>query len=133
MKKGIYLSIKPEFTKKIETGEKNYEFRKVLSKGKYYSGKNIEAYVLENNKKDCNFLGLAISVKTAKAVKRNMIKRLLRENYKILENNIINGVSIVFLWKKGIDTKNALFNNIKDDMNYIFDKANLKIDKAQQI
>ena len=35
--------------------------------------------------------------------------------------------------KKGIDTKNALFNNIKDDMNYIFDKANLKIDKAQQI
>ena len=51
----------------------------------------------------------------------------------MLENDIINGVSIVFLWKKGIDTKNALFNNIKDDMNYIFDKANLKIDKAQQI
>ena len=107
--------------KKTKMLKKNYEFRKVLSKGKYYSGKNIEAYVLENNKKDCNFLGLAISVKTAKAVKRNMIKRLLRENYKILENNIINGVSIVFLWKKGIDTKNALFNNIKDDMNYIFD------------
>ena len=119
--------------KKTKMLKKNYEFRKVLSKGKYYSGKNIEAYVLENNKKDCNFLGLAISVKTAKAVKRNMIKRLLRENYKILENDIINGVSIVFLWKKGIDTKNALFNNIKDDMNYIFDKANLKIDKAQQI
>ena len=109
--------------KKTKMLKKNYEFRKVLSKGKYYSGKNIEAYVLENNKKDCNFLGLAISVKTAKAVKRNMIKRLLRENYKILENDIINGVSIVFLWKKGIDTKNALFNNIKDDMNYIFDKA----------
>ena len=119
--------------KKTKMLKKNYEFRKVLSKGKYYSGKNIEAYVLENNKKDCNFLGLAISVKTAKAVKRNMIKILLRENYKILENVIINGVSIVFLWKKGIDTKNALFNNIKDDMNYIFDKANLKIDKAQQI
>ena len=107
--------------KKTKMLKKNYEFRKVLSKGKYYSGKNIEAYVL------------AISVKTAKAVKRNMIKRLLRENYKMLENDIINGVSIVFLWKKGIDTKNALFNNIKDDMNYIFDKANLKIDKAQQI
>ena len=28
MRKGIYLSIKPEFTRKIETGEKNYEFRK---------------------------------------------------------------------------------------------------------
>ena len=52
--------------KKTKMLKKNYEFRKVLSKGKYYSGKNIEAYVLENNKKDCNFLGLAISVKTAK-------------------------------------------------------------------
>lgn len=30
--KAIYLSIKPEFTKKIETGEKNYEFRKYLPK-----------------------------------------------------------------------------------------------------
>lgn len=35
MKKGIYISIKPEFTKKIETGEKNYEFRK------YYPKQNI--------------------------------------------------------------------------------------------
>ena len=122
--------------------KKNYEFRKVLSKGKYYSGKNIEAYVLENNKKDCNFLGLAISVKTAKAVKRNMIKRLLRENYKILENDIINGVSIVFLWKKGIleflRTIHIIIVRIFTHYNiragnYIFDKANLKIDKAQQI
>ncbi len=32
MKKAIYLSIKPEFTKKIETGEKNYEFRKYIPK-----------------------------------------------------------------------------------------------------
>ena len=32
MKKAIYLSIKPEFTKKIETGEKNYEFRKYYPK-----------------------------------------------------------------------------------------------------
>lgn len=32
MKKAIYISIKPEFTKRIETGEKNYEFRKYISK-----------------------------------------------------------------------------------------------------
>lgn len=113
--------------KKTKMLKKNYEFKKVLSKGKYYSGKNIEAYVLEN-KKNYNLLGLAISVKTAKAVKRNMIKRLIRENYKILENDIINGVSIVFLWKKGRDIKNARYENIKNDINYIFDKANLKID-----
>lgn len=32
MKKAIYLSIKPKFTQKIETGEKNYEFRKYIPK-----------------------------------------------------------------------------------------------------
>ena len=34
MKKAIYISIKPKFTKKIETGEKNYEFRKYIPKEK---------------------------------------------------------------------------------------------------
>ena len=32
MKKAIYISIKPKFTKKIETGEKNHEFRKYIPK-----------------------------------------------------------------------------------------------------
>lgn len=32
MKKAIYLSIKPKFTKKIETGDKDYEFRKYIPK-----------------------------------------------------------------------------------------------------
>ena len=39
MKKGIFISIKPEFTKRIEAGEKNYEFRKYIPKeefGKLY-------------------------------------------------------------------------------------------------
>ena len=111
--------------KKTKMLKKNYEFRKVLSKGKYFSGRNIEAFIKENNK-NYNFLGLAISVKTAKAVKRNHIKRLIRENYKILEPEIKNGKSIVFLWKKGVDVINATFENVKNDMNFIFDKADIK-------
>lgn len=35
MKKGIFISIKPEFTKKIEKGEKNYEFRKYIPKEEF--------------------------------------------------------------------------------------------------
>ena len=112
--------------KKTKMLKKNYEFKNVLSKGKYYSGKNIEAFIKDNNK-SFNFLGLAISVKTGKAVKRNKIKRLIRENYKILEPQIMNGKSIVFLWKKKVDTEKAIFENIKEDMNNIFKKANIKV------
>ena len=50
--------------------KKNYEFKSVLSKGNYYSGKYIEAFVKKNNN-IYNMLGIAISVKIAKAVKRN--------------------------------------------------------------
>lgn len=112
--------------KKTKMLKKNYEFKNVLSKGKYYSGKNIEAFIKDNNK-SFNFLGLAISVKTGKAVKRNKIKRLIRENYKILEPQIMNGKSIVFLWKKKVDAEKATFENIKEDMNNIFEKANIKV------
>lgn len=35
MKKGIFISIKPEFTKRIEVGEKNYEFRKYIPKEEF--------------------------------------------------------------------------------------------------
>ena len=58
--------------------KKNYEFRKVLSKGKYYAGRNIEVFIQKNNKKN-NYIGLAISTKVAKAVTRNKIKLDLLE------------------------------------------------------
>lgn len=115
--------------KKTKMMKKNYEFRNVLSKGTYYSGRNIEAFIKKNNKENVNFLGIAIGVKIAKAVKRNHIKRLIRENYNLCENSIKSGYHIVFLWKKKIDIKEATFENIKKDMNFIFDKADLKIEE----
>ena len=106
--------------------KKNYEFKNVLSKGKYYTGENIEAIILKNNY-NYNLLGLAISTKIGKAVKRNMINRLIRENYKNVEKRLKDGYSIVFLWKKKSSIENATYNNVKKDMNYIFDKAQIII------
>ena len=117
--------------KKTKMLKKNYEFRNVLSKGKYYSGRYIEAFISKNKTKNTNhnLLGIAISVKIAKATKRNHIKRLIRENYKEYETKIKNGYSIVFLWKKKVDVENANFDNINKDMNKIFNKAELFIEE----
>ena len=41
--------------KKTKMLKKNYEFKHVLSKGKYFSGKNIDAFIKDNNK-DCNLI-----------------------------------------------------------------------------
>ncbi len=111
--------------KKTKMLKKNYEFKNVLSKGKYYSGEHIEAFIIKNKNKNQNLLGIAVGVKIAKATRRNHIKRLIRENYKEQENKIKKGNSIVFLWKRKVDAKKANFKNIKKDMNEIFDKAEL--------
>lgn len=112
--------------KKTKMLKKNYEFKYVLSKGKYYSGKYIEAFIIKQNKQEnINFLGIAVSVKTAKAVKRNRIKRLIRENYNLLENSTKSGYSIVLLWKKKANSKEAKCELIQKDMKKIFDKAGI--------
>lgn len=112
--------------KKTEIMKKNYEFKNALSRGNYYTGKYIEAFIKTNKKQqEINFLGIAISVKIAKAVKRNHIKRLIRESYRLQEETIKTGNQIVFLWKKKVDIKNATFQNINQDMKKIFDKAQI--------
>ena len=109
--------------KKTKMLKKNYEFKNVLTKGKYYSGKRIEAFIKYNNSNiSINFLGIAISSKIAKAVKRNKIKRLIRESYKNLENNI-------FLWKKKVNIEEATYENIMKDIEYILKKANIFIEE----
>ena len=112
--------------KKTKMLKKNYEFSIVFSKGKYYSGRVIEAFIL-NNRQKSNYLGLAISSKAGHAYQRNRIKRLWRENYKILEDNVSSGLSIVFLLKKKANIDEVNFNLVKSDMEYILKKANVFI------
>lgn len=110
--------------RKLDTLKKNYEFRKVLTKGKYYRGNVIDIYVRQN-KKDKNYIGIAVSVKAAKATKRNRIKRLIRENYRLLKPNIEKGYDIVFLWKKNSSIEDADFYKIRKDIIVIFKKATI--------
>lgn len=110
--------------RKIETLKKNYEFKYVLSKGKYIRGKYLTIYIKEN-KKNKNVIGIAVNTKLGKAVKRNNAKRLIRENYRLIKNNLSQGFNIVFLLNKNVEINNIDFFEIKKDMKNIFEKANM--------
>ena len=104
--------------------KKNYEFRLVLKKGVYARGNFIDVFVKKNNK-NINMLGIAVGKKAGNSVKRNRIKRLIRENYKILEDDIQIGNNIVIMWKKKEDFENYNFYDIKNDCINLFKKIRI--------
>ena len=110
--------------RKIKTLKKNYEFKNVLSKGRFFVGKHIIMYVKDNNKKE-NVIGIAVSTKIGKAVKRNRIKRLIRESYRINSSSLIKGKDIVFLVNKKSEFEDIDFSTINDEIINLFDKAKM--------
>ena len=109
--------------------KKNYEFRNVLKKGKSVKGNYIECFYIKTNKSNYNSLGIAISSKLCKAVKRNMIKRKILAAYTQIEERLLKGNIFIFLWRKNIDIDECSFNNIFKDMETIFKKIGILDEK----
>lgn len=110
--------------KNTDTLKKNYEIKKVMKYGKFYGGRYLDFWIMPN-KQNKNYICVAVTKKTGNSVIRNRIKRKLRENYRLLEDNISLGYNIVILWKKNKESEDATFLNIQNDFKYIFKKANL--------
>ena len=110
--------------KKTKMLKKNYEFKAVLSKGKFFVGKEIEIFILKSNKKR-NLLGIAIGTKNGKAFQRNKAKRIIRECYTKLENRIVDGNSIVILMNKNFCIEDMKFSEVFEEMKNIFEKAKI--------
>ena len=99
-------------------------FQKVITKGTWYGGDFLSVYILKNND-NTNMIGLGIGKKVGKAYKRNKIKRLIKESYTLLEENLQIGYYIVFVWKNKAEYDKVTFDGIKNDLIKTFTKAGL--------
>ena len=69
-----------------ESLKKNTDFRRVYNKGSSHSNNLLVMYVLPNNKEE-NRLGISVSKKVGNSVVRHRVARLVRESYRLNENN----------------------------------------------
>ena len=111
--------------------KKNYEFKIVLTKGRFYIGKQLKIVILKNGK---NFktLGIAVSTKNGKAFQRNRAKRIIRESYTKLENKLVEGNSIVIIINKNFCIDDMKFIDVYEEMKNIFEKAKI-LKKEEEI
>jgi len=102
----------------MDTLKKNFEFKRVLSRGKCINGKFLAIYIFPNKLNKLR-VGFAIGKKAGKAHDRNRIRRLIRENYRLIECELKQGLDIVFVWKNLISADNIQYEKIKNDVNLL--------------
>lgn len=100
----------------------NREFVKVYKKGKFFAGKYIVLYILPN-RLNINRLGITASKKAGKSIKRNRIKRLVKENYRLQEEMVKCGFDMVFVVRNTETLPD--YYEIKKEMSFLFRKLDL--------
>lgn len=76
----------------------NTVFKRLYYRGKSVSHSALVLYFMRNNREaDVIRLGITVSKKLGKAVRRNRIRRLIREAFRVHEASVIPGYNIVIV------------------------------------
>lgn len=107
--------------KKLYRIKKNDEFQKVFKKGKSFANRQFVVYFLKKGDQDHFRIGLSVSKKIGNAVKRNEIKRYLRQSIHELQEWIEQGNDYVIIARKPAADMN--FHEVKKSIQHVFKVA----------
>ena len=106
--------------------KRNYEFKRIFTKGQFFSGDFLNFYI-ERTTKKYNKFGVAISKKVGKSVIRNKLKRWVREVYKNNKENLSKDISfnLIISYKNKIDFSILTYQLIQSDFLELCQRAGL--------
>lgn len=99
-----------------ESLKKNNDFRNVYRNGRSRSNRTLVLYRLENQT-DRNRFGISVSKKVGNSVVRHRIARLLRESYRLHENEFERGYDLVVIARS--PAKDASYWEIEKSLLYL--------------
>ena len=100
----------------------NREFQKVYRRGKYAATAFLVIYCLYN-RTETTRIGITTSKKVGNSVKRNRMRRLIKENIRELYNQLNKGFDIVIVARKTESSANKEI--IGKELRYLFYKLGL--------
>lgn len=112
-----------------ESLKKNFQFRYVYHRGKSVANRFLVMYVMKNGKNK-NRLGISVSKKVGKSVVRSRVTRLVKENYRLLEQEFGRGFDIVMIAR--VSAKDASYKDIEKSLLYLAKKQNILQKKESQ-
>ena len=77
-----------------ESLKKNRDFQSVYRRGKSYGNKYLVMYLLPNQT-ESNRIGISVSKKVGNSIVRHHLTRLIRESYRLHEENFQRGSDMV--------------------------------------
>ena len=112
--------------KYTESLKKNKDFRLVYNKGKSIANKYLVLYRLKNHKNG-NRLGISVSKKVGNSVVRSRVKRIIKENYRLEEENITHpGFDFVIIARPA--AKEATYQEINAALMHLLKKSSVYIE-----
>ena len=108
----------------VEKLKSNREFKRAYKKGTPLVGKYIIIYAVKNNRGH-NRLGITVSKKLGCAVKRNRVRRIISESYRLGMESHKKGFDFVIVGRtRALDAK---MNEVLVCMNELLSKSGMLI------
>ncbi|PXV85338.1 ribonuclease P protein component [Lachnotalea glycerini] len=96
-----------------ESLKSNKDFQLVYKNGNSYANKHLVMYILNNNM-DKNRIGISASKKVGNSVVRHRLARLVRESYRLKEEDFNSGFDIVIVVR--VAAKDKTFRDMQSSL-----------------